>query len=72
MTSRRSRAQMNRRAERIGLAHRAVAVILVAHQHRRKQERHGDARHQVIERQRAPARRARRMRLQGSQPGCAS
>ena len=47
------RPKMNGGAERIRLAHCAIAVVLLPEQHGRKQKRHGDARHQMVERQRA-------------------
>ena len=48
---------MDRRRQRRAMAHRAVAVELAADLHGRKHERHGGARHQVIDRE--PRRRGR-------------
>ena len=42
---------MNRRRERRAVAHRAVAVELAADLHGRKHERHGGARHQMVDRE---------------------
>ena len=47
------RAEMNRRRQRRAVAHRAVAVELAADLHGRKHERHGGARHQMVDRERA-------------------
>ena len=46
---------MNRRRQRRAVAHRAVAVELAADLHGRKHERHGGARHQMVDRERRGA-----------------
>ncbi len=46
-------AEMNRWAQRIHLPHGPITEVFLAQAHRREQQRDGDARHQVIQRQRS-------------------